>query len=89
MVFFTPLPFNDQCSHHRETSQLICSANQLSGFYMMGTLVVKKLKRSENQKSYFFRGYGKILVAPNRLTGILNRRNKFWNKRFSTIVTRV
>ena len=33
-------------SHHIETSQLICSANQanqLTGFYMMGTLVVKGL----------------------------------------------
>ena len=29
--------------HHIETSQLICSANQLTGFYMMGTLVVKRL----------------------------------------------
>ena len=37
------LPFNDQCSHHIETSQLICSANQQTGFYMMGTLVVKRL----------------------------------------------
>ena len=35
--------FNDQCSHHKETSQLICSANQLTGFYMMETLVVKRL----------------------------------------------
>ena len=35
--------FNDQCSHHIETSQLICRANQLTGFYMMGTLVVKGL----------------------------------------------
>ena len=26
-----------------ETSQLICRANQLTGFYMMGTLVVKRL----------------------------------------------
>ena len=33
-------PFNDLCSHHIETSQLICSANQLTGFYMMGILVV-------------------------------------------------
>ena len=30
-------------SHYVETSQLICSANQLNGFYMMGTLVVKIL----------------------------------------------
>ena len=29
---------------HIETSQLICRANQLLGFYMMGTLVVKRLK---------------------------------------------
>ena len=31
--------FNDQISHHIETSKLICSANQLTGFYMMGTLL--------------------------------------------------
>ena len=37
-------PFNDPCSNHVETSQLICSANQLTGFYMIGTLVVKGLK---------------------------------------------
>ena len=35
-------PFNDQCSHHVETSQLICRANQLTGFYMMGTLAIKE-----------------------------------------------
>ena len=34
-------PFNNQCSHHIETSPLICSTNQLTGFYIMGTLVVK------------------------------------------------
>ena len=36
-------PFSDQCSHHIETSQLICSTNQLAGFCMMGTLIVKGL----------------------------------------------
>ena len=36
-------PFNNQCSHHIETSQLICSANQLTGFYMIGSLFVKGL----------------------------------------------
>ena len=35
--------FNGQCFHHVETSQLICSANQVTGFYMMGTLSVKGL----------------------------------------------
>ena len=34
---------NDQCSHYIETSQLICSADQLTGFYIMETLVVKGL----------------------------------------------
>ena len=36
-------PFNAQKSHHIETSQMICSGNQLTVFYMMGTLVVKSL----------------------------------------------
>ena len=27
---------NDQCSHHIETSHLICNTNQLTGFYMTG-----------------------------------------------------
>ena len=35
--------FNGQCSHHIETSQLICRANKLTGFYIMGTLAVKGL----------------------------------------------
>ena len=35
--------FYDECSDHVEPSQLICSANQLTGFYMMGVLVVKRL----------------------------------------------
>ena len=37
-------PFNDQCSHHIEISQLICSANQMTDFYMMGTLLVTSLR---------------------------------------------
>ena len=40
---YNVLTLNDQCSHHIETSQLICRADQLTGFYMMGTLVVKGL----------------------------------------------
>ena len=34
----------NQWPFHIETSQLIWSANQLPGFYMRGTLVVKGLK---------------------------------------------
>ena len=44
------LTFNDQWSHHIETSQLICSANQLTGLYMMGTLVVKGLIQMNSSK---------------------------------------
>ena len=36
-------PLNDQLSHHIEISHLICSANQLTSFYTIGTLVVKQL----------------------------------------------
>ena len=41
------LTLNDQCSYHIETSQLIYRANQLTDFYMMGTLVVKRLRSWE------------------------------------------
>ena len=34
-------PVRDIVPHHIETSQLIYISNQLTGFYMMGTLVVK------------------------------------------------
>ena len=34
-----------QSCHHTETSQLICSANQLTGFYMMATSAFNELKR--------------------------------------------
>ena len=37
------LPFSDKCSRHIETNQLICRENQLTGFYMIGTLIVKEL----------------------------------------------
>ena len=40
------LAFNDQCSHHMETSQLIYRVNQLTGFYM-GTLFVKRLTHAQ------------------------------------------
>ena len=43
-------PFNEQCCHHTETNQLICSANQLTGSYMMRTLVVNGLI----SRKYFF-----------------------------------
>ena len=40
-------PLTTNVPHHTETSQLIFSANQLTGFYMMGkTLVVNGLIRT-------------------------------------------
>ena len=37
------LNFNDKCSYHIETSQLICLANQLTGFPIVGTWVINEL----------------------------------------------
>ena len=33
-----PNPLTTSDPHHKETSQLICNANQLTGFYMMGDI---------------------------------------------------
>ena len=40
--------------HHIGISQLICSPNQFTGFYMMGTLFVNGLKRSFFVEKYYF-----------------------------------
>ena len=37
------LPIKCQCCLHIETSQLICTANQLTGFYMRATLALNRL----------------------------------------------
>ena len=36
--------FHDGGPYHIETNPLICSANQWTGFYMIGTSVMKELK---------------------------------------------
>ena len=36
--------FHDGVAYHVRTSLLICSANQLAGFYMLWTSVMKELK---------------------------------------------
>ena len=41
-VFFQP--FQDQFCHDNETIHLICTANQLTGFYMVATLGWNELK---------------------------------------------
>ena len=47
-------PIKCQCCPHIETSQLICKANQLTGFYMRATLafngLITKNKFSHIQK---------------------------------------
>ena len=37
--------FHDGRHYHVETSSLICRANQWTGFYMIGTSVMKELKK--------------------------------------------
>ena len=55
-------PFNDQWSHHIETNQLICSANQLTASYMIGTLVVKRLNTWDGSRNasvcIYFENFG-------------------------------
>ena len=42
--FFPVSILKRQSCHHMETSQLICSANQLTDFYMMATLKLNELR---------------------------------------------
>ena len=80
-------PFNDQCSHHIETSQLICRGNQLTGFYMMRTLVVKMLTNANYfyQKLHFrcLTGFSRRLYLPiwERNTGIQYFNSYFYIQR--------
>ena len=37
-IFKNINPLTTNVSHHIETSQLICIANQLTGFYMIGNI---------------------------------------------------
>ena len=39
--------FNDHCSHYINTSQMIYWSNQLNGFHMIGTLIVKCAKQTQ------------------------------------------
>ena len=40
----THSPIKCQCCPHIETSQLICTANQLTGFYIRATMALNGLK---------------------------------------------
>ena len=39
-------PINDQCFYHIETERLICSANQLTGSYMGGSLFMNGINKN-------------------------------------------
>ena len=41
-----------QCSYHKVTTQLICNANRLAGFYMIETLTLTML--NANPMLYFY-----------------------------------
>ena len=43
-LFSLSLILSDGGSYHIETSPLVCSANQWTSFYMIGTSVMKELK---------------------------------------------
>ena len=51
-------PIKCQCCPHIETSELICCANQFTGFYIRATLALNGL----NQIIYLFRGCFDIAV---------------------------
>ena len=46
-------PIKGQCCPHIETSQLICDANQLTGFYMRATLALNGLNKTCNKISKY------------------------------------
>ena len=92
--YYQILPFNYHCFHHIETSQLVYRANQLTGFYMMGTLVVKRLRCTAQKikfpMNHFCRKwtrrnpYGKLhllcrkYLHPNHICGITNENKVCW-----------
>ena len=41
-----------QSCYHADTNQLICSASQLTGFYMMATLAFNELNKIQAFKAY-------------------------------------
>ena len=45
-MFSQGQPISEQCFHHTELCQLTGAANQLTGFYIRGILVFKRLKIS-------------------------------------------
>ena len=55
MLFFVINPLKCQCCPHIETSQLISTANQLTGFYMMATLAFNGLRSLCDEKFHMLK----------------------------------
>ena len=62
------LPISGQCNTHNETSQLICLANQLTGFYMSVALACYEFKITH----YNIRVLS-LMFTKTRLTPILDQ----------------
>ena len=62
--YFTLL-FHDGGRYHIETSPLICSSNQWTGFYMNDKL---RHERVTNEKGFFWKLHDLLLQKPIRLT---------------------
>ena len=50
-------PFMTEAVYHIETSPLICSENQWTGFYMITAPVMKGLSRVSNGSTYYLKLY--------------------------------
>ena len=46
--------------HHTETSQLICSSNQMTGFYMTTTLVFNVLMKNHGGGFFIYHGHCQV-----------------------------
>ena len=86
-------PFNDQCPSHIEASQLICSANQLTRFFMSGTFVVKEFNNffDESLSSFLHAFENQINTSVLQWCTIVSRRlllflvpSETYLKRFQT-----
>ena len=65
----------DRGPYHRETSPLICSANQWNGFYKIGSSVLKEFMKDIEIESYVFLTIESFLLTfqSSVLNGFLTR----------------
>ena len=79
--------FHDGGPYHIETSPLICSPNQWTGFYMIGTSVMKKCivqNHNRNTRSAF-KIYSKTTKTPEHVSVIVLLPLMLTLKRFHTL----